>query len=187
MQGRPIQQLVEEVYGADLPAELHEFHRRWPREEELPVDRFFHPWALLSVGSSAAASLELSEHYAAVEAAEVVSHPDFLPLMSLQASEAVHDGYVIGYSLEHLRRGSTTIFGHPGDASAQSLEELGPSLIAVLLEWMTDYHRMEKWQYEAPENRRTASDWSLRNAEQWLKELEKLRAKTVERQTGNQT
>jgi hypothetical protein len=46
---------------------------------------------------------------------------------------------------------------------------------------------MEKWQYEAPENLRRASDWNLRNAEQWLKELEKLRAKMVERQIGNQT
>jgi hypothetical protein len=51
---------------------------------------------------------------------------------------------------------------------------------------MTDYHRMEKWQYEAPESRRRASDSGVKNAIHWLKELEKLQAKIVERQTGNQ-
>lgn len=100
--------------------------------------------------------------------------------MSLQASEAVHDGYVIGYALEHLRKGSSVIFGHPDEADGQDLEQLGASLLDVLHEWMTDYLRTEKHQYEAPENRRTASDSNVKNATHWLKELEKLQKKLTE-------
>lgn len=100
--------------------------------------------------------------------------------MSLQAGDTEYDGHVIGYSASHLERGDSSIFGHPESEDASSVSRLGGSLLEVLHSWMTEYHRMEKAQYEAPANRRTASDWNLKQAAQWLKEIEKLQRKVSE-------
>jgi hypothetical protein len=178
-QGSSTSDLLIAIYGADLPLEAHIFFRSWPRDNDLPIDRFFHPWAVLALGTSRAADLELDEHYEAMESQEVASNPDFIPLMSLQAGETDYDGHIIGYSLSHLRNGDFSIFGHAEDAT--HLKLLGSSLLQVLHAWMSEHHRMEKSQFEAPENRRTASDRSFKSAAQWLKEIDKLQHKLAER------
>jgi hypothetical protein len=49
---------------------------------------------------------------------------------------------VLGYHLAELRKGRTTIFGYDGDLPQDvdpALDELGPSLLDVLHEWLSDH------------------------------------------------
>ena len=188
-EGKPSREVLTEIYEVDLPLEAYVFQRSYPRDHDFLVDRYFHPWALIEMASTHIASRPcplIDEHLARLELDALEANPDFLPLMSLQAGDTNYDGYVIGYSLEELRRGNSAIFGHheKGSARIAELRRFGDSLLAVLHQWMTDYCRMEKGKRADPANRRRPYD-NLESAEKWLKAVEKLQRKLAEQQASS--
>jgi len=183
-EGKTFHDVIVAIYGVDLPLEAYVFHRSRPRELEFPVDRFFHPWELIEMAGPRYKGDSIGERYAEQETKELERNPDFLPLMLLVAGETELDGYVIGYSLEQLAQGKTTILGHSdgiAEADKRSVV-LGDSLLSVLQQWMTRFHEMELADYQHPANRRRGSDNHVENATQWLKDLEQLRRKVAEQQ-----
>jgi len=153
-EGKSVDEVIRVIYGVRLPAEFFVFDRAVPSRLPLPVLHTYHPWELLKLADPAA-SVRGPDRWARRQEEHAFAHnPSFLPLMQLGASEATHGGYTIGYDVEELRRGKSTIFGHRGDipAGGPRLEMLGTSLLAVLHDWMSDHHRQMKAQYESPRN-----------------------------------
>lgn len=150
-EGRPLAEVLQAIYGVDLPAEAYAFDAACAAGLELPLYHTFHPWELLALqrsGQVRGDDLWSREQ----ETRAFVRYPDFLPLCLLAAGDATHDNHLIGYSLAALRRGDSTIFAHHGDLEEEddaaaggeppALEQLGPSLLDVLHEWWGDHVRM---------------------------------------------
>lgn len=176
------------VYGADLPLEAYVFYRSRPRDPELPVEFLYMPWRLLDLASPKHEDQEPSPWAAEQEANALAQDPDFLPLMKLEAYEARHDGWIIGYSLRELRQGKATILGHNEDipASGATFERLGDSLLAVLHEWAADHLRMTEERFKSPTNRGAGSldPKDVERAADILKSIEKIQRKLADQQSS---
>jgi hypothetical protein len=79
--------------------------------------------------------------------------------MQIPGDESKYGDYIIGYDLDELQAGRTTIFGHPGDfpESGAAVEKLGDSLFGVLHAWLTDVLAIVTAKYELPTNRGAGS------------------------------
>lgn len=187
-QGKSSSEVMAAVHGADLPLEAYVFYRSRPRDPELPVELLYMPWRLLDLASPKHEDEETSPWAAEQEANALAQDPDFLPLMKLEAYEARHDGWIIGYSLRELRQGKTTILGHNEDipASGATFERLGYSLLAVLHEWTTDHLRTTEERFTSPANRGAGSldPEDVDRAARILKSVEKLQRKLAEQQSS---
>ncbi len=183
-QGKSIHEIVAAIYGVDLPLEAYSFYRFRPRDPELPIELLFFPWRLIDLvnprhENDVASPWAMEQERNALEAA-----PDFLPLMKLEAYEARHDGWIIGYSLEELRRGRTTVIGHNEDipAASTNFQRVGESLLSVLYEWAIDHQRMTKERFDSPDNRGAGSiePEDVERAKDILKAIEKVQRKHSE-------
>lgn len=185
-QGKSTSEVMTAVYGVDLPLEAYVFYRSRPRNPELPVEFLYMPWRLIDLTSPKHEDEEPSPWAAEQEANALAQDPDFLPLMKLEAYEARHDGWIIGYSLRELSQGKTNVLGHKEDiaASGAAFERLGDSLLSVLQEWATDHLRMVNEQFKSPSNRGFGSlDHSdVERAADILKSVEKIQRKLAEQQ-----
>lgn len=148
------------AYGADLPLEAYVFYRSRPRNPELPIEFLYMPWRLVDLASPKHGEDDEPSPWAEEQEAHALAQdPDFLPLMKLEAYEARHDGWIIGYSLQELSQGRTTILGHNEDIpeSGARFERVGDSLLSVLHEWATDHLRMTEGRFKSPANRGAGS------------------------------
>jgi hypothetical protein len=181
-EGKTFHHVITAVYGVDLPLEAYVFHQSRPRDPELPVEFLFLPWRLIDLASPKHEDEEPSPWAAEQEEHALAQDPDFLPLMKLEAYEARHDGWIIGYSLNELRQGRTTILGHDEDIpeSGATFQRIGDSLFSVLHEWATDHLRMTKERFQSPVNRGAGSldpkdveraDGILRSVEEMQRKL----------------
>ncbi len=187
-QGKSTSEVMAAVYGADLPLEAYVFYRSRPRNPELPVEFLYMPWRLIDLTSPKHEDEEPSPWAAEQEIHSLAQNPDFLPLMKLEAYEARHDGWIIGYSLHELAQGKTTILGHDEDvpASGAAFERVGDSLLAVLHEWATDHLRMTEERFKSPANRGAGSlgPEDVERAANILKSVEKIQRKLAEQQSS---
>jgi hypothetical protein len=154
-EGKSSGDVMRAIYGADLPAEAYAFWRALDGGKlDLPVDRMLHPWELIAVENPSQTN-EAGPWDREQEERAFAQVPRFLPLMKLAADEPLYDDYIIGYDLDELRAGRTTIFGHHGDfpGSGAMLDRLGDSLLGVLHAWMADHLHMLTEQFKAPSNR----------------------------------
>jgi hypothetical protein len=178
------------VYGADLPLEAYVFYRSRPHDPELPIEFLYMPWRLVDLATGERDDDEPSPWAAEQEAHALAQNPDFLPLMKLEAYEARHDGWIIGYSLRELARGSTTILGHNEDIpeTGAVFERLGDSLLAVLHEWAADHLRMTEGRFKSPANRGAGSlgPEDVERAASILKAIEQIQHATAEQQSSRQ-
>ncbi len=150
-EGKSTTEVMQAIYGVDLPAEAYALDRALIAGLDLPLVVTVHPWGLIDDSERDTDedwSRDLEDHAFA-------QWPRFLPLLQLAAEDAIHGNHVIGYDLDELRAGKLTIFGydeaHPPEDGALAIE--GPSLLAVLHEWMADHHRMLDHQFRSPANR----------------------------------
>lgn len=178
--GKNVREVMTEVYGVDLPLEAYVFHRSRPRQHELPIDRCFYPWELIEMAGPRYQDEDIAEHEAEIEKRELARDRDFLPLGSLEGSVCEWEGYMIGYSIERLRRGDLSILGYPYEQPEQETIVLGPSLLETLHLWMTDVHARAKAILEHPANRRRGSDIDVVASLECLKAIEKLQQKHAE-------
>lgn len=150
-EGKSTAEVMQAIYGVDLPAEAYALDRALVGGLDLPLLVTVHPWALID-DSARDTDEEWSRD---LEDQAFARWPRFLPLLQLADDDAVHGNHVIGYDLDQLRAGVLTIFGydedHPPEGGPLAIE--GPSLLAVLHEWMADHHRMLEHQFRSPANR----------------------------------
>lgn len=146
--GRTRRDVLETIYGVDLPREAVAFHEA-RRLQKVDVSALFltHPWALLATPSE---DLRVSNLSRDIEPAALRLAPSMIPLLVTGYPGADLGGHLIGYDIDELRAGRTTIVGSrwPGDAHGRVLpvRELGPSLLAVLHACVDDYcDRLEEW------------------------------------------
>lgn len=153
--GKSTGEVMRAIYGVNLPTEVHALDRAYARGLKLPLYRTFHPWELLALAEPPHTEREPAPWEREQEEHAYAQNPQFLPLLSLQAADAVYDDYVLGYDLDELRKGKTVVLGHRGDIPPEGaeLEVIGTSLLGVMHEWMSDHLRMVKHQYESPMNR----------------------------------
>jgi hypothetical protein len=154
-EGKSTGDVMRAVYGVDLPAEAYAFWRAFDGGKlELPIDRMLHPWELIAAEDPSRTN-EAGPWDREQEERAFAQVPRFVPLMKLAADEPRHDDYIIGYDLDELGAGRTTILGHHDDfpESGAVLERLGDSLLDVLHEWMADHLRMLTEQFRSPSNR----------------------------------
>jgi len=140
--GKSTGAVMRAIYGTDMPPELYVLDRVYPHQLPLPVEPMFHPWQLLALADPAATVREPDPWAREQEERAFALDPDFVPLLKLGEPSARHGGQVIGYHLAELRKGRTTILGHAGDlppGTDTALDKLGPSLLDVLHEWLSDH------------------------------------------------
>jgi hypothetical protein len=188
-QGRSAREVMTAIYGVDLPGEAYLFYRSRPRNPELPVEFFFWPWRLIDLANPKHEDDSPSPWAAEQGARALAQDPNFLPLMKLEAYEARHDGWIIGYSLSELRQGKPTILGHNEDLpkSGATFQRLGESLLSVLHEWAADHLRMTDERFRSPANRGAGSldAEDVERAAGILKVVEKLQRKLADQQANS--
>lgn len=153
--GKSMHEVVTAAYGVDLPEEDYVFHQSGLQYPELLADRVFLPWELMELANPQHAKDEADPWSVEQMAHARLQAPSFLPLMKLSANDCLHDGYVLGYSVELLRQGKRTLLGHAEDIppTGATFEVVGDSLLSVLHAWMSDHVRLVRKQYDAPSNR----------------------------------
>lgn len=185
-QGKSARDVMTEVYGVDLPHEAYVFYRSRPRDSELPIEFLFLPWRLIDLANHIHGDEGPSPWAAEQEARALMQDPDFLPLLKLEAYEARHDGWIIGYSISELQQGKTTILGHNEDIpqSGAMFQPLGESLLSLLLEWAADHLRMTEERFRSPANRGAGSlgPEDVERAAGILQDVEKMLRKLSEQQ-----
>lgn len=141
-EGKSTGSVMRAIYGTELPPELYLFDRAYPHQLPLPALPMFHPWQLLALADPAATVRSPDPWAREQEERAFALDRDFVPLLKLGEPFARHGGHVIGYHLAELRKGRTTILGHAGDlpqGTDTALAKLGPSLLDVLHEWLSDH------------------------------------------------
>lgn len=145
-QGKTRGQVLEAMYGVDLPPEAVLCHRDFALPDEgLAVDWRFHPWELMIVpGEGNRAPYTINDHQSERDALAFELAPSVLLLGTLHyAGDGVRlGGSLFGYDLEEVRLGRTTIVGLPQKsilARGDRFMVLGPSLVDVLLETVSGY------------------------------------------------
>jgi hypothetical protein len=158
-EGKLIGEVMQAIYGVALPTEVHALDRAYARGFKLPLYRTFHPWELLALADPLHTERKPAPWEREQEEHAYTQNPSVLPLMSLQAADAVYDDYVLGYDLDELRKGNTVVLGHQGDIPPEGakFEVIGTSLLGVMHEWMSDHLRMVEAQYKSPMNRGAGS------------------------------
>jgi hypothetical protein len=177
-EGKTANDVMRAVYGVDLPAEAYAFWKAFSSGKlELPLDWMHHPWELISAADPAYQD-DPGRWQRKQQALALSQVPRFLPLMKLADDDAIHDDYIIGYDLDELRAGRTTIFGHLDDfpESGVKLVRLGDSLLGVLHEWMADHRRRLDAKLKSPANRGFGSieDSDVEKVDEKLRHIEVL-------------
>jgi hypothetical protein len=173
-EGKSTVEIMQEIYGVDLPAEVYALDRALVGGLDLPLVVTVHPWSFIDD-----AARDTDEDWSRdVEDNALIEWPRFLPLLQLAAEDATHGNHVIGYDLDALAAGQQTIIGYDDNHPPQDgpLATLGPSLLAVLHEWIADHHRMLDEQYRSPANRGlgSISDRDVKEAAAQLRAVEAL-------------
>jgi hypothetical protein len=153
-QSKSTHDIVRAIYGVDFPAELYLFNR--VRASEASIDFFFFPWELIALEVVGHKSDSIDGWSEEQEAYALAANPAFIPLMKLGGNDDVrHNGYILGYDLQSLKKSGTTILGHKEDIppSGAAFVTIGNSLLDVVHEWTADAFQKIKSQYESPSNR----------------------------------
>jgi hypothetical protein len=150
-QGLTPGEVLERIYGVDLPLEARLFLRDFVNDAKpLQASWGIHPWELMIPLDAGGPRLVIAPHEAAREARAYAQAPRVLLLGGTGYHDAPHGGSLIGYDLDELRAGRTTIVGlehasePPGSGAAFAV--FGPSLIAVFCDLIASYRAlMERW------------------------------------------
>jgi len=154
--GKSREEIIREIYHVDFPDEFYLFEK-WciVGNLYLPLEWLHHPWELIIPLERGGPSEEFYPWSEKQEKNAFSQAPHVVLLMALYAGDAIYDDYYIGYDLNELREGRTTIVGHENDIpeNGAKFEIIGSSMLEVLHVWMSDHHRMKQAQYNKPSNR----------------------------------
>jgi hypothetical protein len=142
--GHSRDEVLEGIYGVRFPAEALLTYREFVTEQRpLNADWFTHPWELMRTLPEGGPSHKIGASAANEERAAFLLAPNVVPLCVTGYDGALHGGSVIGYDLDELRAGRTTVVGLEGKTSISSsskpFEVFGPSLLDVFRDLIQAY------------------------------------------------
>ena len=155
LEGCSISEVMRAIYSVDLPAEAYAFQQAWSGGLQLDLNTVVHPWVLIALAEAPAQEVYIDDQWARRQEERAWRQwPGFLPLLQLGDEDAVHGGCLLGYDIDSLAEGKTTIWGIDGDFPEAPVEfrVLGNSLLTVLREWQSDCLRMIKYQFSSESN-----------------------------------
>jgi hypothetical protein len=149
-EGKSTAEVLASIYGVHLPRELFAFHEAFVRDDEgLRASWLTHPWELMIPLAEGGPALEIGPDAAENEAAAFAQAPHVLLLCVTGYNDAPQGGALVGYDLNEVRQGRSTIVGIPHSRRVQSGGEFivfGPSLVDVFSKVISDYKAlMERW------------------------------------------
>lgn len=146
--GRTRSEVLEAIYGVDLPKEALLFLRDFVAgEKPLSGGWRFHPWMLMLPNEADRPFSEISSHRSAEEALAYALAPNVVLLgaLSYAHTNVRLGGSLFGYDLDEVRAGRSTVVGllnkrefAPGDR----FSVLGPSLVDVFSETLETYLKL---------------------------------------------
>lgn len=167
-------QVMTEIYGVDLPAEAKLVLRDYIASTAAHVDVQWSilPWDLYSPPSQGA-EIPISD----LEAARVVQASAIAPRLLLLGvtsfGDSTYSGFAIGYDLDALRTGDTTVYGiRVPITEASRCVQLGSSLLDVLREGVSSY--VDALEIDAEEGNRYVGQRDIELARSQLPHLEEL-------------
>lgn len=145
-QGKTRSQVLEAIYGVDLPREAVLCHRDFAYEDEgLAVDWRYHPWELMippNEGNRAPYPINDYQSDKDALAYELVPNVLLLGALHYSADGVRLGGSLFGYDLDELRAGRTTVVGQLNKTILSREERftvLGPSIVDILIETVSSY------------------------------------------------
>jgi hypothetical protein len=153
-QGLTRSQVLKTIYGVDLPLEVTLFLREFLNndDDEKPIQASWGilPWELMRPLEVGGPRFEVSAGELARVTRIFAQAPHVLLLGTTGYDEVRHGASLIGYDLNELLVGRTTIVGLPlildTPESNSTFNVFGPSLISVFRSLITRYRAlMDKW------------------------------------------
>jgi len=145
-QGKTRSQVLEAIYGVDLPREAVLCFRDFAYSDGgVAVDWRYHPWELMiPPNEGKRAPFPINDYQSDEDALAYELAPNVLLLGDLHYfAEGVRlGGSLFGYDLDELRAGRTTVVGllrKPIISRDARFTVLGPSIVDVLVETVTSY------------------------------------------------
>lgn len=180
--GKSPEEIVREIYNVDFPDEFYLFEK-WciVGNLDLSLQWLHHPWELIVSLERGGPSEKVDPWSEEQEKNAFSQAPHVVLLMELYASDAIYGDYFIGYDLNELSEGRTTIVGHEDDIpeNGAKFEIIGSSMLEVLHAWMSDHYRMVQAQYNKPSNR-GAGSLRKKNVEEVAEQLRGIEAMQTE-------
>jgi hypothetical protein len=136
-EGKDRRAVLEAIYGVDLPDEALRFHRAYLADElDLTIRVLTNPWQLLAPPTDDELDDGVGPLSAGLEPAAFARAPSMIPLLVTVYSGVAGGEALLGYDIDELRAGRTTIVGTrwPIDVhgTVRPVERRGPSLLDVL-------------------------------------------------------
>lgn len=152
-QGKTRSEVLEAIYGVDLPREVLLFHRDFAYEDEgLAVSWRYHPWELMiPPNEGKRAPYPINDYQSAEDALAYELAPNIVLLGRLSyADDSVRlGGSLFGYDLDEVRAGRSTVVGllkKPRVTREDRFTVFGPSLIDIMIETVSTYLKFAQWQ-----------------------------------------
>ena len=162
-QGRTRSQVLEALYGVDLPRECSLLLREFAYVDKgLAVSWRFHPWELMVPPAEATRrAYQINDYQSNEDALAYEIAPNVLMLGRLSyAAEGVRlGGSLFGYDLDELRAGRSSVVGLLKKINVSRGDRFtffGPSVVDVLLDTVSSYlafseHLAESDRHEDPQ------------------------------------
>jgi hypothetical protein len=136
-EGKERHQVVSAVYGVDLPEEAVRLHRAQVDDGlDLTVRMLTNPWQLLEPPDEDAGDRGVGPLSTRLEPAAFAQAPSMIPLLVTLYPGVAGGEALLGYDIDELRAGRTTIVGTrwPVDVhgTVRPVDRRGPSLLDVL-------------------------------------------------------
>ena len=177
-QGKTREQVVREIYGVDFPAEVYLL--RDSDGPYLPLRWLNQPWRIMTPLEQGGPEVIVNPWSDRKLINAYAQAPHVALLMVLREGDATHGDSVIGYDLDELRAGRSTVVGLLDQVevpeSGAEFQGFGPSLLQVLHEWLTDQHRLLTRRLTLESNRGAGSitDEDVEEAAQRIRFIEGL-------------
>lgn len=144
-------QVLQEIYGVDLPREAVLFLRDFVNDDKpLQASWFIHPWELMIPLESGGPSYEIGSFEYEREVRAYAMAPNVLLLGVTGYNEAEHGASLIAYDLDELRAGRSTVVGlnHKDELpqSGGNFTVFAPSLVDLFADLIVRYRDLiRKW------------------------------------------
>jgi hypothetical protein len=147
-------QVLEAIYGVDLPPEAALFLRDFVSEEmTLQALWSTHPWELMIPLEEGGPAFEIGPIESAEEALAFAQAPHVIVLGCINYSGAPFGDSIFGYDIDELHAGRSTVVGLRGmihiPKSGAQFTMFGSSMIDVFCEVIANYRKLTEQQIDA--------------------------------------